>query len=340
MPETWVQENASAHVLEGYIASEAFIFAPFDLQGSFPALQLIPHEILHGWMPEAPARLGQELGRPLPQHLPTYPYPGIDQGEFIQQLQTAIQKLQGPGPLKKVVLSRPLQMSLPPYFDPFPVYHMLCRQYPQAFVYVFFHPQTGLWMGATPETLIRLEGDTLHTMSLAGTQPSQNPVPWGEKEIREQQLVTDYILQTLRNHDFQHIRAGETRTHVAGPVQHLKTEISARVPDRQGLFSFLLDLHPTPAVCGLPKEAAMRLIRDTEPYARSYYSGFLGPCTREHSLELYVNLRCMQIFRQSAALYVGGGITAESRAHLEWEETLAKSQTMAQALDRVLRQQA
>ena len=91
-------------------------------------------------------------------------------------------------------------------------------------------------------------------------------------------------------------------------------------------------LHPTSAVCGLPKEPALQFILENEGFDRSYYSGFLGPVNSATGTHLYVNLRCMELLEKEAILYAGAGITAESNPEKEWQETQHKMQTMRRVL--------
>ena len=101
-----------------------------------------------------------------------------------------------------------------------------------------------------------------------------------------------------------------------------------------GLAQLLNKLHPTPAVCGLPKETAKNFILEHEGYDRSFYTGFLGEINlnsggeKSANTHLFVNLRCMELFEDKAVLFVGGGITNDSNNEKEWEETVAKSSTM------------
>ena len=90
--------------------------------------------------------------------------------------------------------------------------------------------------------------------------------------------------------------------------------------------------HPTPAVCGLPQEKAFQFIQNTELHNRSYYTGFLGPVWLHEKLDLYVNLRCMQVFENYLALHLGGGITKDSEPQKEWQETCDKAQTLLAVL--------
>ena len=97
---------------------------------------------------------------------------------------------------------------------------------------------------------------------------------------------------------------------------------------------FVSSLHPTPAVCGLPMKAAKDFIIKNEGYNREFYTGFLGALNFENEkTELFVNLRCMQyVENKKLALYVGGGITKDSNATLEWDETENKTKTMLDVL--------
>jgi len=95
-------------------------------------------------------------------------------------------------------------------------------------------------------------------------------------------------------------------------------------------------LHPTPAVCGLPKNEAKSFILENENYDRKYYTGFLGELNSDvngiNTSSLYVNLRCMEIAKDEAIIYVGGGITKDSIPEKEWEETVRKTATMKKVL--------
>ena len=118
----------------------------------------------------------------------------------------------------------------------------------------------------------------------------------------------------------------EVETVKNGAVYHLRTNYSFELPTYK--WNALIDsLHPTPAVCGSPRELAMELIRDFEHHDREFYTGLVGikGLTR---LEIFVNLRCMQVLGDGYALYVGGGITKDSDLASEWRETENKSQTL------------
>ncbi|MBU2951711.1 chorismate-binding protein [Tamlana agarivorans] len=247
---------------------------------------------------------------------------------------------------KKVVLSRKESIQIPEA-DPLKILKNLLNSYQSAYVYCWYHPKVGLWLGATPETLIKIEGKRFSIMALAGTQNYKGDleVTWQEKELQEQQYVTDFILKHLKSLA-ESFKASEVETVKTGNLLHLKTMISAQLKDDVSMKSVVNALHPTPAVCGLPKESAKAFIIENENYNREYYTGFLGELNVEktiaprsgrrnienrayaltkNSTQLYVNLRCMQLKNEQAILYVGGGITQSSNAEKEWLETVSKS---------------
>jgi isochorismate synthase len=255
---------------------------------------------------------------------------------------------------KKVVLARSEEVQLQ-QFNLIKTFKKLLNKYNLAFVYCWYHPKVGLWLGATPETLMKIEGQHFSIMALAGTQEYKDSlnIVWEQKELQEQQIVTDYITHTIEPF-VNHIVLSEVETVKAGNLVHLRTMISANLNTKKSnLVSIISALHPTPAVCGMPKNEAMEFILKNESHNREFYSGFLGELNYEITLapksskrnienraysiskkstRLYVNLRCMQIKDNCAIVYVGGGITKSSDSMKEWEETVAKSKVIKSIL--------
>jgi isochorismate synthase len=234
--------------------------------------------------------------------------------------------------LQKVVISRKEFVKLSD-FDILTIYKKLLKSYKNAFVSIWFHPKVGLWLGATPETLLQTKGNLFKTMSLAGTQVYQlhKEVVWKHKELEEQQLVTDFIEQQLTGIS-SNLKIDKTETIRAGHLLHLKTKVEGSLDENATLKSLIRALHPTPAVCGLPRVIAKDFILQNENYDRSFYTGFLGELNINKKSSLFVNLRCMTVDQETASIYVGGGITKNSIAEKEWEETVSKSKTMKKVL--------
>jgi isochorismate synthase len=233
---------------------------------------------------------------------------------------------------KKIVVSRKEVLKFD-RFNVFEVYKKMLQRYQNAFVYLWYHPKVGCWMGASPEKLIHCSDDKFETMALAGTQAFDDKVAvvWNEKEKIEQQFVTDYILKIIKKH-VKSIVHTKPYTVKAGNLLHLRTDISGTLLPNKNLESLINNLHPTPAVCGLPKEVATSFILKNEGYHRSFYSGYLGTLNVNNESNLFVNLRCMEIKENTLSIYIGGGITASSNPKNEWEETVNKAQVMKSVL--------
>lgn len=238
---------------------------------------------------------------------------------------------------KKVVLSRSEAVDLTE-FDFISTFQHLVQLYPTTFCYCFYHPKVGFWMGATPEQLLKANGNIFETTALAGTQKasSETEIIWKQKEKDEQQYVTDFIVKRLREFAAS-VVVSEPYSFKAGSIWHIKTDISGVLKDNSTLKEVIDTLHPTPAVCGLPKKKAKTFILENENYDRTFYTGFLGELNSSFagnniSSDLFVNLRSMQIQENKAILYMGCGITRESIPEKEWEESVNKSGTIKRVL--------
>ena len=250
----------------------------------------------------------------------------------------------------KIVISRKEVLETT-NFNIIDTFKALLDKYPTAFVYIWYHPQVGLWLGATPETLVQTKNNHFKTMALAGTQKFNGKleVKWKEKEIKEHQFVTDYIVDKLEKIKID-CKVSETNTIQAGSLLHLHATITGRLKDKSQIENLIKTLHPTPAVCGLPKEKAKKFILKNENYDRAFYTGFLGELNfefdkrqktrnrrnienhaynfKEIQSNLFVNLRCMQIKNNTIFIYIGGGITKDSNPEKEYLETVAKAEVM------------
>lgn len=227
------------------------------------------------------------------------------------------------GGMDKVVLGRNTLLAVPQGFCPLQFFNTLCGQYPEAFVSLVSIKGIGTWIGATPESLLKVTRDKLTTVALAGTQ-LKDQAQWSEKESEEQLWVVRYIEEILGEYQATQVDVAARRKIQNGPLEHLYTEISFKkegVANATLAAQILPRLHPTPAVCGLPKQKAMQFILANENYHRSYYAGFLGPVNCGDETSVFVNLRCMQITDKGLVAYAGAGITKDSVPEMELAET-------------------
>ncbi|MDO4708104.1 MAG: isochorismate synthase [Porphyromonadaceae bacterium] len=240
------------------------------------------------------------------------------------------------GTFDKLVLARSYDYELSVPLSILQTFLRASNCYPSAYTYSLYTPQTGHWLGSTPELLCSVSGERFSTMALAGTQPAPNDgqAPrWSEQHLREQGCVTDYIVQALRELKLEpHL--SHTYEVQAGALVHLRTDIAASLDGKVSTPQLLEALHPTPAVCGLPKDESLRFIVQHEQTERGYYAGCLGHIgSNGGESRIYVNLRCMQLLSPNIVrLYAGGGLLLGARLEDEWLETERKMQTMRNLL--------
>jgi isochorismate synthase len=253
----------------------------------------------------------------------------------------SIQKIESDS-VEKIVPSKFKEVELPENFDLLKTFYRLCEKHPNAFVSLVSSPETGTWLGASPELLVSIDAqDKFKTIALAGTLPYNDginlkSVAWTQKEIEEQALVSRYIINCFKKIRVREYAEHGPRTVVAGSLLHLRTdyEVDMKEVNFPQLGSVMLKLlHPTSAVCGMPHEPALDFLQKNEGYDREFYSGFLGPVNFEGESKLFVNLRCIQLFEKTAKIYAGAGVTADSDPIKETDEVEMKIQTLNQIIN-------
>lgn len=336
-----VQQDAECYEVVDF-AESGFVFAPFDSKQKAILFPTESCEIIRSQISFSNEGL---------THTQRILTTSKDQEKHLDLVKKGINVINN-AELQKVVLSRVEEVPISEE-NPILIFESLLKLYRNAFIYIWYHPKVGLWLGATPESLIHVDGQRFKTMSLAGTQPYDDTadIKWNKKNIDEQQLVTDYIESELKPM-VKSLRVEPLHTVRAGNLLHLKSKISGILTSRS-LKEIINTLHPTPAICGLPKNTAKTFIIENEQYDREFYTGFLGELNikvsksrnanrrnvennaysiQRNTTNLFVNLRCMQFKKQNALIYVGGGVMKDSNPKEEWEETLNKAQTMLKVL--------
>lgn len=200
-------------------------------------------------------------------------------------------------------------------------YKQLLIQHENALVALVYTPNFGLWIGASPETLIQLNGNNLTTMSLAGTLTNDGD-EWTHKEKLEQSVTSKFILETLNGFGTNTPVETEIKEAQSGSLRHLQSVFKAEIiPEK--IAEIVIEFSPTPAVGGYPKEKAIAWINQHEDFERELFAGFWGPKINA-SLNLNVNLRCAKITNNQQLFYAGCGINSGSEVFKEWDETAAK----------------
>lgn len=310
-----------------------FVFAPFNISDKCPVILLKPAIYIEDFT--SPEQLDFSRLVPFKQEKETEAHcPERSMQEYLQTIEETIAAIRE-GEMSKVIISRQIPVerkrrSLGKLFL------LLNEKTPNAFTYLVNLPAAGRWMGATPEVLLKSQGEYFETVSLAGTQVRKydsEDYYWNTKDIEEQAFVSRYMLELFYCFDIHKYKTTGPETLESGKVAHLKTSFffpAEKINDRLG--NFIAELHPTPAVCGLPKELAREFIHQKEKHERKYYTGYLGPWKLDNQVNLFVNLRCMEITDDEFILYAGGGITAKSVPEREWEETNQKARTLLEVI--------
>ena len=242
-----------------------------------------------------------------------------------ETIKTAIQK----GEIQKAILSKKTVFKTEKSFDILNYAQKIFKQHPNAFCYLFFHPECGLWLGASPEIILQQKAENFETIALAGTKTDKN-IPWSNKELMEHQIVSQFITDALDELKVVY-KLDKVKTVNAGNLLHLKQQITFNY-EADGIKKLLNKLHPTPAIGGYPKNNALKVIALAEKHNREYYCGYLGE-QNPLQTKLFVNLRCAKIYDNQIEFYTGGGITADSDVQKEWEECDKKATSLMRFLD-------
>lgn len=293
-------------------AHKGFLIAPFDTD-AFPILLISP---------------SVEQSLPLPQNTIVST---SEQGDFEKIDSTYLQhfkqceELLNNESLQKIVLAHRFEARMEVPLNHRELFLLAATAFPKSYVALWHTDESGTWLTITPEVLLENEAEKWHTVALAGTMP-KGESQWSEKNIMEQQFVVDYIKSVLSPHTSE-LKLSELQTIEAAQLLHLRTDF--HFTTNVNIGEILHVLHPTPAVCGLPKQKAFEAIKDIESNPRKYYAGFSGPLHHSQGgTHLYVTLRCAH-WNEPFCIeyYAGGGLIKGSEAQEEWSEVTRKKKT-------------
>lgn len=255
---------------------------------------------------------------------------------FEQAVARAVDRIAA-GELEKIVLAREVQVHAPVDHDPGAVLGVLREAFPTCYVYAVGRGQA-TFLGASPELLLRREGQRLSTVALAGsTRRSADPAV--DRHLGEQLLVSDKdrhenaivarrIARALAPHAVWVTAAPEPVIVRVANIQHLATPIRAQLTSAPGAAELVALLHPTPAVGGEPSDRALEAIPALEGFDRGWYAGALGWLDATGDGELCVALRCALLRGRVAHCYAGCGIVRDSDPAAELAESEVKLEAM------------
>jgi menaquinone-specific isochorismate synthase len=257
------------------------------------------------------------------------------------QAADAVSKVRA-GHLRKVVLAQELQADLAGPVDVPGALRALGDSYSGCYRFLFEPDGAGTFFGATPEQLVTLQDRTVRTEALAGSTGRGETAAedeWlaselqdNEKDIHEHELVAEAIRNQLAP-AAEEVTAGARTVRRLATVQHLQTPIRAELAADEHVLSLVEDLHPTPAVGGLPPDEALQTIRETEAFDRGWYASPVGWFDADGDGTFAVAIRSALARDRAATLFAGAGIVADSDPDVEWDELQLKYGPMRDVLE-------
>jgi len=249
------------------------------------------------------------------------------------------------GAFEKVVLARSEEISAERDYDAARVFETLREEQPGSFRFFFLDGAGGAFLGASPERLVRLEEGAVTSDSIAGTI-RRGATPHEEARLRAELLASgkdrrehDAVARAVRDalaRACDEVECGaEPEILSLRHVLHLRTAVRARPRAGTHVLDLVAALHPTPAVAGTPRDAALAWIREREPAPRGWYAGPIGWVGASGEGEFAVGLRSATLRGRRARLFAGAGIVSGSDPDSEWLETELKMRSMRDVLEGV-----
>ena len=262
-------------------------------------------------------------------------------GDYRRAVARALERIQA-GEFKKIVLARAQDLTADQPLHPLRMLNGLRQRFPDCYSFSFTHGRGPSFIGASPERLVRVSQGVIETEALAGSirrgigasedAALASALLRSEKDLREQREVLDDIVTRLEPLGITPEFPAQPRIRRLANVQHLDTAVRAALPKSVHLLDVLAAMHPTPAVGGSPRDAALARIRELEGFPRGLYAGALGWLNARGGGEFFVGIRSAVVQESSARVFAGAGIVAGSTPEKEFAETELKFKAMLDAL--------
>ncbi|MFB7917468.1 isochorismate synthase DhbC [Streptomyces sp. NPDC056061] len=247
------------------------------------------------------------------------------------------------GEFSKVVLARTLRVDADAPFDIPAMLQRLARRDPSGYTFALPTGPDRTLLGASPELLVSRHGSRVVANPLAGSVPRSDDLAEdvrraatlleSTKDLHEHAVVVNAVQESLARHCTGLTVPAEPTLVRTATMWHLSTTLTGtlRSPDTTSL-ELACALHPTPAVCGTPTDTARRIIRESEPFDRGFFTGMVGWADADGDGEWVVTIRCAEAEPTSLRLYAGAGVVAASEPEAETAETAAKFRTFLGAV--------
>lgn len=273
--------------------------------------------------------------------LPPLQFTTHEAGDYRVAVDRALERISA-GEFTKIVLARVQQLAANQPLHPLRMLNGLRQRFPDCYAFSLANGRGPSFIGASPERLVRVSKGTLETEALAGSTRRgdgasedaalASALLRSEKELREQREVLDDIVARLAPFGLALEFPPQPQLRRLANVQHLHTPVRAALPENVRLLDVLAALHPTPAVGGSPRAAALARIRELEGFPRGLYAGALGWLDARGGGEFFVGIRSALIAGSTARVYAGAGVVAGSTPEKEFAETELKFKAILDAL--------
>ena len=241
------------------------------------------------------------------------------------------------GKLQKLVLSRSKSFKLDSSSDWNFLLNRLQERFPDCYLF-FVKKNNSAFFGSSPEMFLKVTGNVAEVESVAGSAPRgelsdsdieyERTLKTSGKNHQEHLFVSNFISDILFKYSDNVRIIEEKQIRKLDNIQHLITRISAELNSKENIFELIDSLFPTPAVCGVPKNSVMDLIRKLEPHDRGLYSGLVGIFDFYGNCELAVSIRSALIKNNQVTAFAGAGLVKDSDSHEEFLETNLKLNTI------------
>jgi len=241
------------------------------------------------------------------------------------------------GDVSKLVLSRKYNLNIYGELNWDLLLQQLNQRFPDCYLF-FIKRDKSIFFGSSPEMFLKVSNGIVEVESMAGSAARSKKsetdsefekfLSTSEKNHWEHLFVTNFITDVLVNFSKNVRVIEEKQIRKLDNIQHLITKISSELNSTENLFELIDSLFPTPAVCGVPKEKALRLIRKLETHDRGFYSGLVGLFDFENNCELAVSIRSALVKKNRVTAFAGAGLVIKSDPQEEYLETNLKLNTI------------
>ncbi len=262
---------------------------------------------------------------------------GLDEQSWKHAVARAVGSIED-GRVAKVVLARKVEVQVPEPVDQNELVRRLAGTFPGCFTFCFDN-----LVGASPELLVRRFGELVDSVPLAGSAPRGatesedlrlgRELKESPKNLAEHALAVETVLEKLAPWCTELLKEPEPSLLLLANVQHLSTKVQGRLKASPSALVLAGALHPTAAVCGVPQDQAIEMIRELEGFDRGRYAGPVGWMDQHGDGEWALALRCALLTGNHAEIFAGAGVVAQSDPEGELEETRLKLKAMLSALE-------